>query len=370
MLYRILGKTGIRVSALGFGAMRLPMREEAVDYDLATPLLRRAFELGVNYVDSAFGYCNSTSEIAVGKAVAGWPRDRLCISTKLPVRSPDDVAQWRSRLETQLERLNTGYIDIHNHHGLKWQEFLDLVSQPGGTLEQARRAQAEGLIRHVSLSCHDTPDNMRRLIDTGEFASITLQFNLLDRTNADVIAHAGERGVGVVVMGPVGGGRLGVSSDVIRGFIPTARSVRSTPEVALRFVLSHPGVTVALSGMNALAQIEENVVTASRDEPLGAAELTSVAAALDETRRLADLYCTGCGYCLPCPHEVKIPDNFQLMNYHRLYGLTEYSRAQYARLLREGGSAAQCEECGECEPKCPQNIRIVEQLKEVAAVLG
>lgn len=370
MQYRVLGKTGMRVSALGFGAMRLPMRDDRVDEETAIPMLRRALELGVNYVDSAFGYCNSTSEIAVGKAIAAWPRDRVHLSTKLPVRSQEDVAEWRSRLETQLRRFDTDYVDIHNCHGLKWEEFCSYVAVPGGVLEQARRAQGEGLIRHLSLSCHDTPDNMRRLIDTGEFASITLQYNLLDRTNADVISYAYEKGMGVVVMGPVGGGRLGVSSDIIRGFLPEGRRVKSTPEIALRFVLSHPGVAVALSGMSTMRQVEENVATASRAEPLSQAELRHVEEALDETRRLADLYCTGCGYCLPCPNEVKIPDNFRLMNYHRLYGLTEYARREYARLVAQGGSADQCQECGQCEPKCPQSLRIVDQLREVAAGLG
>jgi predicted aldo/keto reductase-like oxidoreductase len=294
----------------------------------------------------------------------------VILSTKHPVRNQEDADQWRDNLETQLRRLDTDYVDIYNCHNLKWEEFQQFLAVPGGVLEKARKAQAEGLIRHLSLSCHDTPDNMLRLIDTGEFASMTLQYNLLDRTNQDVITHAHERGMGIVVMGPVGGGRLGMDSPTIRGFLPEGREVRSTPELAIRFVLTHPGVTVALSGMNALQQVEENVVTASRAEPLSAAEMMGIAAALDETKRLADLYCTGCGYCLPCPHEVKIPDNFRLMNYHRLYGLTDWARREYAKLTQNGGAAALCEECHECEPKCPQNIRIPDQLMEVAGTLG
>lgn len=370
MLYRPLGKTGWQVSALGFGAMRLPTVDGQVDEGVAVALLRRALEQGINYIDSAFGYHGGTSEVFVGKAIAGWPRHRVWLSTKAPVREPDHVAQWRARLETQLKRLNTDYVDIYNCHGLRWQEFQQYVAPAGGVLEQARRAQAEGLIRHFSLSCHDTPENMKKLIDTGEFATLTLQYNLLDRTNADVITYAREKGVGVVVMGPVGGGRLGVPSEIIQRFMPPGRVVRSSPEIALRFVLSHPGVSVAISGMSSVAQLEENLATASREEPLSAAELEHIAEALDEIKRLADLYCTGCGYCQPCPNEVRIPDNFKLMNYHRLYGLTEYARREYAKLLLKGASADKCRECGECEPKCPQNLPIVEQLKEVASELG
>jgi predicted aldo/keto reductase-like oxidoreductase len=212
---------------------------------------------------------------------------------------------------------------------------------------------------------------MIRLIETGEFASITLQYNLLDRANASVIARAHELGVGVVVMGPVGGGRLAMSPEVLRQYGATDRSITNTPEIAMRFVLTNPGVTVALSGMNAFSQIEENVVTANRAESLSVAELWQVDDALGEIQKLADLYCTGCGYCQPCPNGVKIAENFKLMNYARLYGLTDYARQSYAGLVnRWGGAAEKCIECGECEPKCPQNIRIPEQLREVVAALA
>lgn len=371
MRYRTLGKTGLRVSALGFGAMRLPMVDEHVDYDAATPMLARALDHGVNYIDSAWGYCNGTSEVAVGKAIKGRQRKDIVLSTKQPVRSAEDVAEWRARLETQLGRFDTPYIDIYNCHGLKWDEFLAYVAPKGGVLEQARKAQSEGLIGHLCLSCHDTPENMIRIIETGEFANITLQYNLLDRKNAPVIERAHALGVGVVVMGPVGGGRLAMSTDVLKPYLTAGREIKSTPEIAMRFVLANPGVTVALSGMNAFSQIEENVAIASRDEPLSAAELKQVDEALGEIQKLADLYCTGCEYCQPCPNGVKIAENFRLMNYARLYGLQDWARGAYAGLVnRWGGAAEKCIECGQCEPKCPQNIRIPEQLREVVAALG
>lgn len=154
--------------------------------------------------------------------------------------------------------------------------------------------------------------------------------------------------------------------------------VKSTPEIALRFVLSNPNVNVALSGMSELRQVEENVTTASREESLSKDELTQIRAALDENERLAELYCTGCGYCMPCPNGVDIPENFRLMNYHRIYGLTEYAQQRYAQLGQRRNPqgeiqpawAAACVECGECEGKCPQNIPISEQLKEVDQALG
>jgi hypothetical protein len=152
---------------------------------------------------------------------------------------------------------------------------------------------------------------------------------------------------------------------------------KSTPEVALRFVLSNPNVTVALSGMNTIQMIDENAATASREESLSEEEKQSILDTLEETKRLSDLYCTGCGYCMPCPNDVDIPANFSAMNYYRVWGLLEHARSQYKRLgkKKKDGTiveawAEACIECGKCEPKCPQNIPIREQLKETAAALG
>ena len=203
--------------------------------------------------------------------------------------------------------------------GISWKQYQERIDVKRGPLAAARRAQREGLIRHLSFSFHDSPDALIRLIDSGHFESMTVQYNLLDRANEPGIAHARERGLGVVIMGPVGGGRLAAFSPEINRLVPGG--ARSTPELALRFVLSNPGVCVALSGMSSVQMVEENVATASRVEPLSDDERVRMGQALDEIRKLADLYCTGCGYCLPCPNDVNIPKNFEYMNYHRLYGL-------------------------------------------------
>jgi predicted aldo/keto reductase-like oxidoreductase len=147
------------------------------------------------------------------------------------------------------------------------------------------------------------------------------------------------------------------------------------PELALRFVLSHPGVSVALSGMSSIPMVEQNAATASRTEVLSDDERQRMQQLLEQSKRLADLYCTGCRYCMPCPNKVNIPANFEYMNYYRVYGLREYAREAYAKLGQKGGwtrglPASACIECGKCERKCPQKIPIMEQLKEVAITLG
>ncbi len=375
MLYRNYGNTGLKVSALGFGCMRLPMNGDEIVDELAIPMIRKAIDLGVNYIDTALGYCASKSEITVGKALKDGYREKIILSTKNPVWEADGD-KWRKVLEEQLTKLDVSQIDVYHFHGINWKAYTETLSAPGGPIEASRKAQDEGLIRFRSFSFHDAPENMIKLADTGEFAGVTCQYNLLDRVNEDSIAYLKEKGMGVVIMGPVGGGRLGgPPSEELAKLIPGG--AKSTPEAALRFVLANPNVSVALSGMSTMEHVLENTATASRAEPLSDAERAKIADMLEENKRLAELYCTGCNYCMPCPQNVDIPGNFRLMNYNRVFGLKEYSRSSYAELgarMDKGVSApswaASCLECGQCEPKCPQHIPIPEKLKEVDKTLG
>ena len=373
MQYRTLGNTGLKVSALGFGAMRLPMEEGHVETKEALDIIHRAFELGVNLIDSAVGYCDQESEITVGKALKGW-RDGIVVSTKNHYKG-DDPKKWRAFLDQSLSRLDVDYIDIYNFHGFKLELFQRWKKLAHSPIDEMKKAKEEGLIKHIGFSCHDTPANMIKLLDTGLFESMILQYNLLNTINEKVIAHAKANGIGIIVMGPVGGGRLAAPSQSLMKMIE--KPVASTAELALRFVLSNPNVSAALSGMNTIQMIEENVATASIEKPLSPEERKQILAALEEKKKLADLYCTGCGYCMPCPNGVDIPSNFQLMNYYHLYDLKEYARKQYARLgqrMVEGEPkpawADACQECGECEEKCPQNIEIRKQLKETHEALS
>lgn len=361
MQYREFGKTGIKLSALGFGAMRLPQED-----DEAVRVMQRAFELGVNYLDTARAY--GESERKCGIALKGW-RDKIYLSTKNHLGDDNTTEGWWARLNTSLEQLDTDRIDFYQVvHGLGWERYNEFLIKGGG-MDAVRKAREQGLIKYVCFSCHDTPENMMKLVDTGEFDGFTIQYNLLDTANAEAMAYAREKGMGVIVMGPVGGGRLGAPSEQIRKMIST--DVKSSAEVAMRFVLGNPDVTCAISGMNTIEMVEENCATASREEPLSDDEKQSIEASIVENKRLSELYCTGCKYCMPCPNEVNIAENFRIMNLHRVYGLTDYARGFYKRLSnpekpQRGKKAEDCIECGECEPKCPQKIKIMDQLKEVA----
>ena len=376
MQYTEFGRTGIQVSRLGFGCMRFPSREvdgkKVFDEEESIRMMHRAMELGVNYFDTAPGYCEKQSEIIVGKALKG-RRDKVYLSTKYPSEeaSGDDLER---KLETSLKKLDTDYIDFYHMWGISLKTFVERLDTPDGPMARARKLRDAGVIRHISFSFHDAPENMIEIIRRGEgvFASVLCQYNLLDRANEDAIAYAHEQGLGVTIMGPVGGGRLGAPSKVIQDLLPG--KVQSSAEMALRFVMNNRNVNIALSGMSSMDMVEENAAVASNMEPLTPEEEARIAASLEENRRLADLYCTGCNYCMPCPKGINIPAIFKMMNYHRVYGLTKFARDNYARIGKEPWlnfqNAAACVQCGACEKKCPQHLHIREQLRAAHEALG
>lgn len=374
MQYREFGNTGVKLSTLGFGAMRLPQKEvdgkTVYDYEESKRIIVKAYEEGVNYFDTAPYYCNKESEIILGQAIKGF-RDKIYLSSKNPIEDASGE-NWRKRLETSLKNLDTDYIDFYHMWGISWETYETKINVPNGPLEAALKAKEDGLIKHLSFSFHDKAENLFKIIDTGVFESMLVQYNFLDRSNEEAIQYAKEKGLGVVIMGPIGGGRLGAPSDVIKNILPG--KTNSSAELALRFVISNEDVTTALSGMGSMAMVEENVEVASNAAPLSKDEIERVNAAVEEQKKMADLYCTGCNYCMPCPFDVNIPLSFKLMNYHRVYGITDYAKGEYAQIGKvdwmKGKDASACTDCGVCESKCPQHLEIRKQLKETHAVLG
>lgn len=371
MEYTQLGNTEYRVSRLGFGAMRLPMisigGEDYVDVQAAIPLLHRAFELGINYVDTGLLYCAQETELVVGEAVDTWPnKENIVVAAKFTKFRAKDPGDMRRGLEHQLWRQRRDFFDFYMFHGIGWDNWHE-IDEKIGWFEDMRRAKEEGLVKHIGFSFHDAPEAMIRLVDEGIFDLVTCQYNYLDRANEKAIQYAHDKGLGVVVMGPVGGGRLAIAPKGVRDDPTFAES--NAAALALRFVLSHPGVDVALSGMGNTTMVEENVAAIEKG-PLTDEERGTLLEMMARNKSLADLYCTGCGYCLPCPNGVNIPRVFEMLNYFRVYGFEDYAREQYERLVAAGNDAAQCVACGECLERCPQHIEIPTQLAEARELFG
>lgn len=403
MLYSKFGNTGVKISKLGFGCMRFPMittkNKTIIDEDKTISLLKEAYALGVNYFDTAYFYCNHLSENVVGKALKEI-RNNVIVSTKCPgdmVKKPGDA---RKILEEQLTKLDMNYIDFYHFHGIGYDNFIE-IDKKSNWLKDFQKAKDEGLIKHISFSFHDKPENLKKLVDIGCFESLLCQYNLIDRSNEEGIAYAKSKGLGVVVMGPLAGGKV---AELPKNFIPQqsyknssvdmsepideiiqndfsssniAPKVRldkfeipqyTNQDLGLRFVLSNQNIDCAISGMSTDKMLKENVASSSNTNTMSYDEINAINILMQEKAEIAKLYCTDCKYCMPCPQEVNIPFIFAMMNQKRVYELDGISKDGYAGIgsnpWTQGKKADACIECGICETKCPQKIKIMQQLKE------
>jgi len=374
MQYRRFGNTGIQISALGFGCMRLPeiQLEDGtwqVDQDKTNEMLRRAYDLGVNYFDTALYYCHKNSEIAIGQALKPI-RDKVYISTKCPLDLVKQTEDFEKVLDQSLAKLDTPYVDFYHFWGINRKEFEEKIVALN-LLEEAQRLKEMGKIRHISFSFHDKPEALKYIIDNGpQLESVLLQYNLLDRANEEMISYAARKGLGVVVMGPVGGGRLAAPTELAQKL---GSGNLNTYELALRFVLGNPDVCCALSGMQNCTMVEQNAAVASLEEPMSEEQWRQVGASLENLKKFSELYCTGCAYCQPCPRGIEIPKIFQAYTYHNVYGLHQLAKNTFKNYVenekKPGATYKDCADCGFCESKCPQHLPIRQLLKKVEDVL-
>lgn len=379
MQYRTLGRTGIKVSTLGFGCMRLPTlgAPDKIDETAATRLLHEAIESGINYIDTAWFYHAATfgqgaggqSEPFVGRALSGGWRERILLATKLPqqiVKTRNDMDRY---LEQQLERLQTDHIDFYLVHGLNgeaWNRMRDL-----GVKEFLDKARERGLIRFPAFSFHGKKEDFPRIIDEYEgWAFGQLQYNYIDtdyQAGLSGLRYAAGKGLGVVVMEPLKGGRLAKDLPPEMQTVFDNRPEGWSPaEWALRYVWNEPGVSLLLSGMNEPAQLEENLRVAEAAGPnqLSYEQQAVYKAARNAMRARMKADCSACRYCQPCPQGVQIPELLAALNSASIWNTKDPMFTGYIRIT---GKPEACTECGRCEDMCPQTLPIRALLKEVSA---
>jgi uncharacterized protein len=380
MLYRQMGKTGEKVSALGYGCMRLPMKGRNVDEPRAARQIISAIDQGVNYVDTAQFYHNARGETIVGNALAQGYRNKIKLATKMHQMSVKSRKDMDNALDTQLKKLQTDHIDFYLMHGLMtlegWQKLKQL-----GIEDFLEKSKKSGKIVHIGFSYHGDKLQFKPIVDDYPWEFCQIMYNFLDEDNqagTEGLQYAASKGLGVAIMEPLRGGLLVKKMPPEIEAIWSRMPEKRTPAYwALRWVWNHPEVSVVLSGMNEESHIAENLKTAEDSQPnsLSSDQIEIMSEIKSIFRKKIRVGCTGCSYCMPCPTGVNIPLCFQLYNSKYFYNDKGFgtTTSQAAYLLFTSGAdrnkpsyASLCKKCGKCEEKCPQSLPIREKLAEVA----
>lgn len=334
MEYRTLGKTGLKISRMGFGGIPI----QKIDEEGTRKLLHEMMEKGVNYIDSARGY--TVSEQYIGYGLEGI-RDKFVLATKSMSRTKEAMA---ADIETSLGNFRTDYIDLYQVHNPSMEQ-LDQVMGEGGALEALMEAKAAGKVGHIGLTAHST-EVFERALELDWVETIMFPYNIVEQQGAELIHKCAEKNIGFIVMKPLAGGAIEDAS------------------LALRYVCSNPDVTVVIPGMAEIHELEQNLAACYNTEPLTQEELKE----MDKVReQLGTDFCRRCNYCAPCTVGINIPSVFLFAGYLQRYDLADWAKDRYSTLKVK---ASACIGCGKCEPRCPYHLPIREKLKKCARDMG
>lgn len=334
MEYRILGKTGLRVSRIGFGGIPI----QRIDAEGTRALMQALVEKGVNYIDTARGY--TVSEEYLGYGLEGI-RDKFVLATKSMSR---DKASMARDIETSLANLRTDYIDLYQLHNPKLEE-LDIIFSENGAIQALREAKAAGKIGHIGITAHSAAV-FEKALEYDEIETVMFPYNIVESQGEELIARCREKNVGFICMKPLAGGAI------------------EDGRLALRYILANDNVTVAIPGMAEVKELEQNLAAAEDTSPLTEEEK----AAFEKVRaELGQNFCRRCNYCAPCAAGINIPSVFLFQGYLRRYGLAGWARERYATLPVK---ASACVQCGACETRCPYQLPIRQMMAEAAKDFG
>ena len=334
MEYRILGKTGLKISTLGFGGIPI----QRIDADGTKTLVRQMAAAGVNYIDTARGY--TVSEEYLGVALEGM-REQFILATKSMVRDKEGMA---NEIEISLKNLRTDYIDLYQFHNPNAAQ-LEQILAPGGAMEAMLEAKAAGKIGHIGVTLH-SKEVFEKVIEYDWVESVMFPYNIVETQGEELMAKCAEKNIGFICMKPLAGGAI------------------EDATLALRFIAQNPHVTVAIPGMAEAKELEQNMAAMCDQRPLTEAELTQIQ---QIRQQLGNNFCRRCGYCAPCSAGIGIPAAFVAEGYALRYGLREYGEKRYEA---SGAPASSCVDCGLCEERCPYQLPIRNMLKKVAETFG
>ncbi len=376
MIYRTF--QNLQLSGLGLGMMRLPVvdgKDGQIDEKAAAEMIDYAYQNGINYFDTAWGYHDGHSELTAGKYLSRYPRESYMLATKFPGYDNSNMGKVKEIFEKQLEKCQTEYFDFYLFHNVYEGNIDDYLNPEFGIMDYLLEQKKNGRIRHLGFSAHGSKAVIRRFLEAyGEHMEFCqLQLNYMDwhfqdaKEKAELVSEAG---LPIWVMEPLRGGKLANLPEEAANELRSMRPAESIPAWAFRFLQTIPGVTMVLSGMSNMEQLKENIAVWEKDAPLTQKEFDRLIEIADEETRKGGLPCTACHYCTShCPKELPIPELIALYNEHKITG-GGFIAPMAVGSMPESSRPANCIGCRSCEQVCPQQIKISEMMSEFSAMIG
>ena len=367
-------RSGLKVYPISIGAMRLPSGQKAID------LLREAIDAGMVYIDTCRGYGHS--ELAIAKALKDGYREKVILSTKwspwLKKVEPTDEASadcTYKRILESMRRLEVDYLDFYQIWSVETPEQFEMAAKKGGMLDGIRRAVDEGLVRHIGLTTHDTPENVSGYIERADWCeAILVTYNMFSRAYEDVLAKAHSEGIATLVMNPLGGGMLAEDSPVFKQAVSKAIGLDDPAEAAHRYLAGNENIDTILCGINKPSDIASTIANCEKT-PLSAEQRKRLETELDKLTMANMGFCTGCKYCMPCTEGINIPAMMRVWYYDKLLNVPNKAAGIYnwntsSKNQNHSIPPKACTKCGRCEAKCTQKIDIIQKLEEINKKYG
>jgi len=363
---RFIEKFGVTLPRLGFGCMRLPVNNNKIDFDAAKDMIHYAMDKGLNYFDTAYTYHDGESQIFLGKVLSEFKRESYYLTNKLPVWKVEEEKDAEKFFNEQLEKCNTEYFDFYLLHSLN-EKNIDIVEK-FNLYDFIVKKKAEGKIKNIGFSFHDNNKVLQKFASAHKWDFAQLQINYWDWEENDAKSlHETLENLDIpcFVMEPVRGGFLSSFAPHVMKNLKDYNQNASVSSWALRWVAALPNVAIILSGMTTIEQLQDNLSTFTNLKPISNEELKVIDTVVEDLRKIKPIPCTGCRYCMDCQYGVDIPGVFEIYNDYKKSENKQIATSSYFTFMGEKEQGGNCQKCGECLAKCPQQINIPEKMEKI-----